>query len=130
MTEEEINKEARKYAQPYFDEAFKHTTPSVSSICEHEGKYIIDAFKEGARLALENQWISVKDDLPCNHKELLKDDDYTKEIIIYTVNGYIIISNMYKSDENWHFNSLYSVKYWMLIPKLPKEETNGRIRKR
>lgn len=81
-------------------------------------------------MALENQWISVKDDLPCNHKELLKDDDYTKEIIIYTVNGYIIISNMYKSDENWHFNSLYSVKYWMLIPKLPKEETNGRIRKR
>ena len=56
MTEEEINKEARKYAQPYFDEAFKHTTPSVSAICEHEGQYLINAFKEGARLALSNQW--------------------------------------------------------------------------
>lgn len=56
MTEEEINKEARKYAQPYFDEAFKHTTPSVSAICEHEGQYLINAFKEGARWALSNQW--------------------------------------------------------------------------
>ena len=58
MTEEKINKEARKYAQPYFDEAFKHTTPSVSAICEHEGEYIINAFKAGAKLAQENQWIN------------------------------------------------------------------------
>ena len=29
-------------------------------------------FLEGAKFALENKWISVKDDLPCNHKELLQ----------------------------------------------------------
>ena len=28
-------------------------------------------FLEGAEFALENQWISVKDDLPCNHEELI-----------------------------------------------------------
>ena len=28
-------------------------------------------FLEGAKFALENQWISVEDDLPCNHKELI-----------------------------------------------------------
>ena len=27
MTEKKKKKKARKYAQPYFDEAFKHTTP-------------------------------------------------------------------------------------------------------
>lgn len=122
MTEKKINEKARKYAQPYFDEAFKHTTPSVSAICEHEGKYIIDAFKAGAKLAQENQWISVKDDLPCNHKELLKDDYSTKEIIICTKDGDIKISRMYKGEENWYFNTFYAIKYWMLIPQLPKEE--------
>ena len=29
------------------------------------------AFLEGAKFALENQWISVEEDLPINHKELL-----------------------------------------------------------
>ena len=29
------------------------------------------AFLEGAEYALENQWISVEDDLPCNHQELI-----------------------------------------------------------
>ena len=28
-------------------------------------------FLEGANFALENQWISVNDDLPCNHQELI-----------------------------------------------------------
>ena len=27
------------------------------------------AFIEGAKFALENQWISVEEDLPCNHEE-------------------------------------------------------------
>ena len=27
------------------------------------------AFLEGANFALENQWISVEEDLPCNHEE-------------------------------------------------------------
>ena len=28
-------------------------------------------FLEGAKFALENQWISVEDDLPCKHKGLI-----------------------------------------------------------
>ena len=28
-------------------------------------------FLEGAEFALENQWISIEDDLPCNHEELV-----------------------------------------------------------
>ena len=29
-------------------------------------------FLEGAKFALKNQWISVEEDLPCNHKELIR----------------------------------------------------------
>ena len=28
-------------------------------------------FLEGAKFALENQWINVEEDLPCNHPELI-----------------------------------------------------------
>ena len=29
-----------------------------------------------------NQWISVEDDLPCNHAELCEDDSYTKKVLV------------------------------------------------
>ena len=44
------------------------------------------AFLEGAEFALENQWISVEDDLPCNHKELIN-TEYDKETIYVVVVG-------------------------------------------
>ena len=34
---------------------------------------LASAFIKGAKFALENQWISVEDDLPCNHEELIID---------------------------------------------------------
>ena len=30
------------------------------------------AFLQSAKFALKNQWISVEDDLPCNHNELVR----------------------------------------------------------
>ena len=39
-------------------------------------------FLEGAEFALENQWISVEDDLPCNHEELYENDSYTKNVLV------------------------------------------------
>ena len=38
------------------------------------------AFLEGAKFALANQWISVEDDLPCNHEELI-DKNYKDSLI-------------------------------------------------
>ena len=32
---------------------------------------LASVFLEGAKFALENQWISTKEDLPCNHEELI-----------------------------------------------------------
>ena len=48
-------------------------------------------FIEGAKFALENQWISVEDDLPCNHLELIcwpEIDEGTETIKVFARNKY------------------------------------------
>ena len=83
------------------------------------------AFLEGAKFVLGNQWISVKDDLPYNHEELL----YQKEIIegsvtedVFAINEYGEIWDDYMIYENgkWRWND-FEPTYWMIAPKLPKE---------
>ena len=73
----------------------------------------------------KSPWISVKDDLPCNHEELL----YQKEIIegsetkdVFAINEYGEIWDDYMIYENgkWRWND-FEPAYWMIAPKLPKE---------
>ena len=91
---------------------------------------IQQAFEKGAQWADDNHkspWISVNDDLPCNHKELITADGrYEKNTIcVITINKYGIIESNYMvlyDDGKWGWE--YDVPapcYWMLIPKLPKE---------
>ena len=50
-------------------------------------------FLEGAEFALENQWISVDDDLPCNHEELINIDTrsiHQKTLFVIVWNGKFI----------------------------------------
>ena len=54
-------------------------------------------FLEGAEFALNNQWRSVNDDLPCNHEELISPDDKRDTTyVVAIVHGHIILSRMYK----------------------------------
>ena len=46
--------------------------------------HIVVAFARGAEYALENQWISVKDDLP-----KIGDDGYSDNIFIHGSGGYV-----------------------------------------
>ena len=79
------------------------------------------AFIEGAEFAIENQWISVEDDLPCNHDELfINDDKKETKTVLSIINGYIMLSRMYKPKHKWHWDS-EEPTHWMPIPKLPKE---------
>ena len=83
------------------------------------------AFLEGAEFALENQWISVEDDLPCNHKELIS-TEYDKETIYVLVIGKDAIADTdcmeYNGKEwRWQRNSFFEPTHWMPVPKLPKE---------
>lgn len=82
-------------------------------------------FLEGARFALENQWISVEDDLPCNHKELVCETEIsegTETIEVFAINEYNDIWSDYMIYDNgkWRWND-FEPMYWMVPPKLPKE---------
>ncbi len=82
-------------------------------------------FLEGAEFALENQWISVEEDLPCNHEELIS-TEYDKETIYVLVIGKDAIADTdcmeYNGKEwRWQRNSFFGPTHWMPIPKLPKE---------
>lgn len=94
-------------------------------------------FLEGAKFALNNQWISVDDDLPCNHKELMVKDEKgrweTKRVLVRIQETDISSRSPYFADcmmsrwdgeENgflWHLCSQGYITHWMPIPELSKE---------
>lgn len=86
-----------------------------------------DCFEEGAKWADEHPkspWISVEDDLPCNHEELIVDDElldkHTKPVICNKSYGICCVGIMiYSVDRNaWHWVS-EKPTHWFPIPKLP-----------
>ena len=78
------------------------------------------AFLEGANFALENQWISVKDDLPCNHEELLINKGVTKKVFVLKFGGFPDVDYMLKVNGKWRWFSYENSKFWMPIPESPK----------
>ena len=95
-----------------------------------------DCFEEGAKWAdanPKNPWISVEDDLPCNHKELLLDEHRTKTVLVVLsrndnsssrhIDRLSMINKKGSSDVDWYwFNTTsYTVTHWMPVPKLPNE---------
>ena len=96
----------------------------IKKEAEGYGK-LAPAFIEGAKFALENQWINVKDDLPCNHEELIITGDYyEKETIeVITINEFKMIGLNYMilCDNKWKWKYDIEFCYWMPIPELPKE---------
>ena len=92
----------------------------IQKKAEGYGK-LAPAFLEGADFALNNQWISVEEDLPCNHDELfINDDKKETKTVLSIINGYIMLSRMYKPKHKWHWDS-EEPTHWMPIPELPKE---------
>ena len=81
-----------------------------------------DYFKAGAKWADENPkspWISVKDDLPCNHQELTH-SNYTDRVLVLSRNGYSEVAFMCIIEDVWDLNTLTTVLYWFPIPEPPK----------
>ena len=92
----------------------------IQKKAEEFGK-LAPVFLEGAKFALENQFINVKDDLPCNHKELIcKNDLSTKRVIVIEDDGYFL-DRMVFSNNEWDWTYATIPSHWMPIPKLPKE---------
>ena len=92
----------------------------IQNKAEGFGKFA-PVFLEGAEFALENQWISVDEDLPCNHEELL---DLLKTEFVITLNSRKRVEINYMIDglNGWKWAVEKSnILYWFPIPELPKE---------
>lgn len=115
----------------------------IKKKAERFGK-LAPVFLEGAKFALENQWINVEDDLPCNHVELLEDCFQTKYVeACFTYSdgsNFVTIEKMVRVDVGigkdcwvWSSNLREHVTYWKSIPKLSEnrrlsyEDNKGRI---
>lgn len=86
-----------------------------------------DSFIEGADWADNNPkspWISVKDDLPFNHKELLDSSKrMTFQVFIRYGDGRYGFSCMAKILDEWKWlNNWTKITHWMKVPEIPKEE--------
>ena len=90
----------------------------------YEQALMAAGFQAGAQWADKNPkspWISVKDDLPCNHKELISLDDKRDTLyVVAAIHGIIILSKMYKFEGKWSWEN-DEPTHWMPIPELPKE---------
>lgn len=127
MTREE---QIKKQADIYTDDASNYTEWSDDGWSDTNDIELVEkAFIEGTKWADANpksHWISVEEDLPCNHEEFIETGShYLKETIyVITVNKYGIIENNYMilyDDGKWEWKYGANPCYWMLIPKLPKE---------
>lgn len=96
---------------------------------EYSGDDLQNAFYSGAKWADSNPkslWISVKEDLPCNHEELIrgtKVSEGTETIEVFARNEYGDIWDDYMvyEDGKWRWND-FEPAYWMIAPKLPQEK--------
>ena len=69
----------------------------------------------------KSTWISVNEDLPYNHKELLNAKYGTKEVFVLKAGGFADVDYMIKIDGKWRWFAYESSKFWMPIPKLPND---------
>lgn len=84
-------------------------------------------FLEGANFALENQWISVDEDLPCNHSDLVLTYNNisfsTKRVLVMTDIHTLFLCEMKKDNNHgwiWNYSTKDKIVYWFPIPELPK----------
>ena len=103
--EEEINIAVSRYIEKN----------SISAISSNK-----DSFIEGAKWSDEHPkspWISVEDDLPCNHDKLIN-GNVTYPVFVRDINNIYGVTIMMKFIK-WDFMSC-NITHWMPIPKLPK----------
>ena len=76
------------------------------------------AFLEGAEFALNDQWISVNDDLPCNHDELKPNSYATYKVIVLLNDGRIRETYMFY--DKW-VQYGKKITHWKPFIEPPKE---------
>ena len=104
--------------------------------CAYSSRGSSIGFSVGAKWADSNPkspWISVEDDLPYNHEELIENEYYTKKVLVVLAwnddpsKKHIDICDMCNKigsfNTNWYWRNIayYHVVCWKPLPELPKE---------
>ena len=89
----------------------------IQKKAERFGK-LAPVFLEGAEFALNNQWISVNDDLPCNHDELKPNSYATYKVIVLLNDGRIRETYMFY--DKW-VQYGKKITHWKPFIEPPKE---------
>ena len=99
----------------------------IQDVAEGFG-HLAPLFLAGAKFALNNQWISVDDDLPCNHNDLIltyNDKPFsTKRVMVVTDIHTLFLCEMKKDDDRgwiWNISTKDKITHWFPIPEPPKE---------
>ena len=128
MTREEEIQEAIKTLQVYVcgDNGIFECSECIDSDIQN-------AFYQGVKWAdkhPKSPWISVNDDLPYNHEELMEpicqlDDRLiyeTKRVFVRCIGNSISTAHMVNLHNRWRwYPDDIDVKHWFPIPELPKE---------
>ena len=89
----------------------------IKNKAEGFGK-LAPVFLEGAEFALNNQWISVDEDLPCNHDELKPNSYATYKVIVLLNDGRIRETYMFY--DKW-VQYGKKITHWKPFIEPPKE---------
>ena len=96
---------------------------------DREEQWYRVGLQEGLSIADANPkspWISVKDKLPCNEKDLIVEvfkgvELRTKKVGVLSIDGYIDRSYMYSlPPHGWHWNTNDTITHWFPLPERPK----------
>ena len=75
----------------------------------------------------KSPWISVDEDLPCNHSDLVLTYNNipfsTKRVLVITDNHTLFLCGMKKDNDRgciWNYYTKVKITHWMPIPELPK----------
>ena len=125
MTKEEIRQEALKAEKESFPRCAGDKENSFHGV---NSAYSL-GFVDGALWMSDynkSSWISVKDDLPCNHKELISLDKSSEnltvtEYVVAVIYGFKLLSRMYELDGKWYWEN-DEPTHWFPIPELLKEK--------
>ena len=112
------------------EEEIKNVIENIFLVTNYE----MIGFRLGAEWADNNPkspWISVNDDLPCNHKKMMRNPcifkPETVEVLVkinhkfnYKTYPLFHVDYMIFDDDRWKWCRNFGITHWMPIPKLPE----------